>query len=394
MSERSEIIEGMAHRLWTGAAELRPRAVGYKDLPPGAKKAADDLATLYENMNDSSLQALLDEYSPGDDTHRFGSWIARAALEPKVDDDLLESRRRRRSSARYEAETAGMAVPYFTIELDARSNELAWNGSADAEAVGLGHRTRVNPRDWDRDGARGYGRYAYRMGRMLSQALADARKEGVPERLMGDVQDGWAAERAELAENPKRTKIQDYTMHDRSELEGKPSHSFESAPHTKSLAEVRQLLARRRQKCHRDCPGWAVFETVRGDEIQVCDECNTLQPKAVRLSDDDVAQLPEAQKALREVVAEDLEENPRSTFFFRVAEHGDINVREVDRALSRYGNFVDASGRVNRGNIEAIAMANGYAGDVQVIDYIERRARARAHQLPGRPPGVPNGRRR
>lgn len=379
MSHRMEILEGMADALWR---HVSPRG----GKPPAARTrhggirggapmmAARDLADLYEDGNDASLEDLLSRslYSSRDAT-AFGQVLARAALGavrlPPAD---------------------VIKVPRFSVWME--KDHLVWDG--DIEGHFAAHPRRVNPRDWDRDGARGYGRYAYRMGRMLSQALADARKEGVPERLMGDVQDGWAAERADLAKNPKRTKTQDYTMHDRSELEGKPSHSFESAPHTKSLAEVRQLLARRRQKCHRDCPGWAVFETVRGDEIQVCDECNTLQPKAVRLSDDDVAQLPEAQKALREVVAEDLEENPRSTFFFRVAEHGDINVREVDRALSRYGNFVDASGRVNRGNIEAIAMANGYAGDVQVIDYIERRARARAHQLPGRPPGVPNGRRR
>lgn len=109
--------------------------------------------------------------------------------------------------------------------------------------------------------------------------------------------------------NPKGPK--DFTLHPTGAFEGKEAHDFESTPHTKTVAEVRQLLGRRAKKCHRDCPGWAVFETVRGDEVQVCDECNTLQGKAVRLSDDDVAQLPEAQKALREIGAEHLEQNGR-----------------------------------------------------------------------------------
>lgn len=274
----------------------------------------------------------------------------------------------------------GMAVPYFSIELDARSNELVWNGGADSEGAAFGHRTRVNPGDWDRDGARGYGRYAYRMGRILSQALADARKEGVPERLMGDVQNGWATERAELAENPK-SKIQDYTMHERSELEGKESHSFEESAHTKSLAEVRQLLARRRQKCHRDCPGWAVFETSRGDEIQVCDECNTLQPKAVRLSDDDVAQLPEAQKALREVVAEDLEENPQPLMSYS---NWTVELsKEAAKTGTRIAYGAETHDAWKRGLTPAqyIRELGGWG---------PRHWKAPA----GRPPGVPNGRRR
>lgn len=135
MSERGEIIEGMAHRLWTHAAGLRPRDVGYRDVPAGARKAAEDLASLYENLNETglrappvgvSLQAMRWEHSPGEDTHAYGSWLARAALEPTVPDDL--SRRQRRRSARYEAESNGMMVPLFSITM--RGDELEWEGGA------------------------------------------------------------------------------------------------------------------------------------------------------------------------------------------------------------------------------------------------------------------------
>jgi hypothetical protein len=74
-----------------------------------------------------------------------------------------------------------------------------------------------------------------------------------------------------------------------------------SNPHeSKTLAETREILAGRTEKCYPTCQGWEVFETdtERGDEIQVCDECMSYLPKAQRLSDDDVAQLPEAQLAL------------------------------------------------------------------------------------------------
>src|SRR6185295_1510111 len=67
-------------------------------------------------------------------------------------------------------------------------------------------------------------------------------------------------------------------------------------PHTKTVAETRAILARipKAERCDAGCPGWIVAETNtdRGDEIEVCDECMGALPKAIRLSDDDVAQLP------------------------------------------------------------------------------------------------------
>lgn len=44
------------------------------------------------------------------------------------------------------------------------------------------------------------------------------------------------------------------------------------------------------------CPGWYVFN---GCEIQVCDTCNHARPDALKLSDNDVAALPEARELLR-----------------------------------------------------------------------------------------------
>jgi hypothetical protein len=68
----------------------------------------------------------------------------------------------------------------------------------------------------------------------------------------------------------------------------------------RSVEEVRAILVRRNEGmlCSADCPGWAVFETTRGMEIQICDDCNTLAHEDDKLDDEDVAQLPEAQEAL------------------------------------------------------------------------------------------------
>lgn len=78
----------------------------------------------------------------------------------------------------------------------------------------------------------------------------------------------------------------------------------DDAPYVPRTVEVvRAILARRATGtltlCSEACPGWAVFDTARGPEIQACDECNGLEPDpAFQLADDDVAQLPEAQGAL------------------------------------------------------------------------------------------------
>lgn len=63
---------------------------------------------------------------------------------------------------------------------------------------------------------------------------------------------------------------------------------------------VRVALDARPEPCSATCPGWAVFETDRGLEIQACDECRASAPKQLGrfLTDAAVAQLPEAAAAL------------------------------------------------------------------------------------------------
>lgn len=158
-----------------------------------------------------------------------------------------------------------------------------------------------------------------------------------------------------------------------------PSHrknprSPHEVEHTKTVAEVRQILAgpspKNARKCTPRCSGWDVFDTERGLEIEACDDCNRLRAPALRLSDDDVAQLPEAQKALREAAAAELEENPAGRF----TEKGERMYEDVKAT---------------------------YAGDPRAEEIAARTVYARAADgVPGllvrhgRPPGVPNGRRR
>lgn len=113
---------------------------------------------------------------------------------------------------------------------------------------------------------------------------------------------------------PNPTGPKDYEVREASAYRGKETHDLDEVPHTKTVAEVRSLLGRRRKKCSPDCPGWAVFDTdsERGLEIETCDECNMLQFRPMRVSDADVRELPEAQKALREAVAEQLHDNPQA----------------------------------------------------------------------------------
>lgn len=161
------------------------------------------------------------------------------------------------------------------------------------------------------------------------------------------------------------------------ELEGRRRvnpRSPHEVEHTKTVAEVREILAgptpKNARKCTPSCSGWDVFETDRGLEVQACDDCNRLRAPALRLSDDDVAQLPEAQKALREAAAAELEENPAGRF----TEKGERMYEDIKAT---------------------------YAGDPRAEEIAARTVYARAADgVPGlivrhgRPPGVPNGRRR
>jgi hypothetical protein len=64
------------------------------------------------------------------------------------------------------------------------------------------------------------------------------------------------------------------------------------------IDDIRTKIARlpTEDRCHSECPTWAVFETNRGLEIQACDACwNNVWD---RLSDDEAALLSEARTEL------------------------------------------------------------------------------------------------
>ena len=59
---------------------------------------------------------------------------------------------------------------------------------------------------------------------------------------------------------------------------------------------ARNKIRRLTEHCDAACPGWAVFETNQGGEVQACDACwNGI---ANRLTDEEAAALPEARKLL------------------------------------------------------------------------------------------------
>jgi hypothetical protein len=94
-------------------------------------------------------------------------------------------------------------------------------------------------------------------------------------------------------------------------MPGQNPRSPDDVPHVKTVTEVRQILGKlkKKERCSDDCPGWAIFnESLGRPEIEVCDECMTALPKHLRLSDDDVAQLPEARRELKEAEARVMEE--------------------------------------------------------------------------------------
>lgn len=76
-----------------------------------------------------------------------------------------------------------------------------------------------------------------------------------------------------------------------------------AAPGAMSPDVVRSIVAARTERCSRGCPGWAVFD---GDHIEACDECNSYarDSGARTVTDDDVAGLPEAQRALQRELAQ------------------------------------------------------------------------------------------
>ena len=61
---------------------------------------------------------------------------------------------------------------------------------------------------------------------------------------------------------------------------------------------ARNKLRKLTEHCDEACPGWAVFETNRGGEIQACDDC--WHGVTDRLTDDEASALPEARALLLE----------------------------------------------------------------------------------------------
>ena len=73
----------------------------------------------------------------------------------------------------------------------------------------------------------------------------------------------------------------------------------------RSLTAVRVILALRQERCAPNCPGWFVATPDnRGPEVQRCDECVATNNLGDYLTDDDVAQLPEARVALASMLKE------------------------------------------------------------------------------------------
>ena len=65
-----------------------------------------------------------------------------------------------------------------------------------------------------------------------------------------------------------------------------------------TVEEVREHLALIKHPCDPTCPGWMICDGGLGSRIERCDACASTVPKNKRLSDEDVALLPEAQGAL------------------------------------------------------------------------------------------------
>lgn len=157
-----------------------------------------------------------------------------------------------------------------------------------------------------------------------------------------------------------------------------PPRDPHDVPHVKTVAEVRRLLAKV-TPCDSQCPGWGIFNEQEGrPEIQVCDECMTSLQKSHRLSDDDVAQLAEAQKALREAQARTLEENPAR------------NPPPVvgDRVASKYGTGTLKATYASRHDRSAVLATIIDEVDGEEIKNIPVGELVRVGR--GRPPGVPN----
>lgn len=262
---------------------MPPSDPGGKHLPRAAVAAAKDLEAIYVSLNGKTLRQLY-AMDGGNDAGDFGYRLAWQALHAK--DDLRKMN---------QLGSAAIKVPHFIVMLV--GNELTWEGGTeDAPGKLFGRKERVNP-------------YSE------AQLDEDLGIESNPRRRRG----GWVIHKIGTPEYPDDSSLYwseeegaylDYMAATRyttkpsairgGELEpfGGKRNPCGSNP-TKTVAETRKLLAARPWKCSPTCPGWAVFdEGTDRVAIQRCDECMEEVPKHLRVSDDDVAQLPEAKAEL------------------------------------------------------------------------------------------------
>jgi len=389
MSTRTTIIEGMATALWMYACDGRG-----KPEPEALTKAANDLADLYENANDMSLQAMQESMLRApEDPLEFGEMLTKLAIGARI----IAPARGRVASA-LETRT-GSAIKLARFQCELVGDRLIWSGDVGSDdggpAPGLGpYSSRANPaggprrageRSRFRETQRGHGRTTPMLppvAQPLSRGKWDDEfyraqvKHGVHADMPGiegapDTEAMWrrgmtpdAAARTLLhhAQRPRRNpddrqfvtdessrsyslaqmiaaNAEDVELCDRLRAmrpgdkiwtgggaaasgwvkcvpfdpddppEGQEDPARREARRAmrrrnpaRSVAEVRELLNLRRpkDKCSKDCPGWIVSESNEyGLVVESCDECNHKLPDAIKVTDFDVEQLPEAKAELR-----------------------------------------------------------------------------------------------
>ena len=185
-------------------------------------------------------------------------------------------------------------------------------------------------------------------------------------------------------------------------------------PETRSLAEVRELLAARapEDKCYPTCQGWEIFRVDRdpGLEIEACDECNAHQPTQLQVFDDDVEQLPEAQLALAKAIeAEEVEEAEEVAGAVREI-HGGKVVPRVNPSGGYYALYYEPGGSRTKPKEYHGPFSSKAQADAAVSADIAKYGSSGTHVVKqltpaqfdrlwhgqhgaGLPPGVPNPRR-
>lgn len=354
------ISDSMAKQLWYHALRSTKSSLDSRTTPPSAfNKAAKDLEKLYLSTGTSAAgfrsldvlyqRALEQGWSAGQ--RAFGYWLASRALGDsgtsmmvpggyRVDD--LPSMR-------------GFKIPAFSISFD--GDELEWEGDADrrnpTEEDELEYDLGINPRDLKHNPADGelrniflekedngwhvnaeYARRTINYGPFATKERGMRMREAVIESSLQHnptKRNPWLApsrfspSQFEPAALRAGTKVEmehtndpavaqqiamDHLAEDPKYYEKLATIHNPSKPHEilhkKTVAEVRSILARipKAQRCHDECPAWIVSESDKyGTQVEVCDECMTSLGKALRLTDSEVAQLPEAQRELEKTSA-------------------------------------------------------------------------------------------